>query len=60
MVPFSPPGHPTLREVPETQEAAAGSDVTLPCSVAGHPRPVITWSKDGQPLNPGAIPLLIG
>ena len=51
--PFKLTGHPTLREVPETQEAAAGTKVTLPCSVSGHPRPVITWVKDGQPLPRG-------
>ena len=46
-------GRPTLRQVPETQEAASGSEVTLPCSVAGHPQPVIAWTKDGQPLPRG-------
>ncbi|RXN19918.1 turtle -like protein [Labeo rohita] len=37
---------------PPEVEVFAGRSVTLNCAAQGNPRPTITWSKDGRPINP--------
>ncbi|XP_067083733.1 hemicentin-1 [Osmerus mordax] len=32
--------------------AEVGSEVVLPCEVQGSPSPLITWTRDGQPIPP--------
>uniref|UniRef100_A0A674D737 Neural cell adhesion molecule L1-like protein n=1 Tax=Salmo trutta TaxID=8032 RepID=A0A674D737_SALTR len=38
-------------EPPKGQLAVVGSDVHIKCSASGKPRPVISWRKNGQPLD---------
>uniref|UniRef100_A0A8C7FFU9 protein-tyrosine-phosphatase n=1 Tax=Oncorhynchus kisutch TaxID=8019 RepID=A0A8C7FFU9_ONCKI len=40
-------------EPPKGQLAVVGSDVHIKCSASGKPRPVISWRKNGQPLDDG-------
>nr|XP_046199781.1 neural cell adhesion molecule L1-like protein isoform X5 [Oncorhynchus gorbuscha] len=40
-------------EPPKGQLAVVGSDVHIKCSASGIPRPVISWRKNGQPLDDG-------
>ncbi|XP_067135162.1 peroxidasin isoform X2 [Centruroides vittatus] len=42
---------PTFLERPRDQEITEGRTVNLTCRVDGFPRPIISWGKDGQPLN---------
>uniref|UniRef100_A0A8C1ARX6 Immunoglobulin superfamily, member 9a n=1 Tax=Cyprinus carpio carpio TaxID=630221 RepID=A0A8C1ARX6_CYPCA len=37
---------------PPGVEVFVGRSVTLKCAAQGNPRPTITWSKDGRPINP--------
>lgn len=37
-------------EFMEEMEAVVNSTVVLHCDVSGHPVPVISWLRDGQPL----------
>uniref|UniRef100_A0A673HF46 Protein turtle homolog A-like n=1 Tax=Sinocyclocheilus rhinocerous TaxID=307959 RepID=A0A673HF46_9TELE len=37
---------------PPGAEVFVGRSVTLKCAAQGNPRPTITWSKDGRPINP--------
>ncbi|XP_059394669.1 protein turtle homolog A-like isoform X2 [Carassius carassius] len=37
---------------PPGVEVFAGRSVTLKCAAQGNPRPTITWSKHGRPINP--------
>ncbi len=32
--------------------AEVGSEVILPCEVHGSPTPLVTWSRNGQPIPP--------
>ncbi|XP_043106664.1 protein turtle homolog A isoform X2 [Puntigrus tetrazona] len=44
---------PVFKETsPPEVEVFAGRSVTLKCAAQGNPRPTITWSKDGRPINP--------
>uniref|UniRef100_A0A4W5L0Z0 Cell adhesion molecule L1-like b n=1 Tax=Hucho hucho TaxID=62062 RepID=A0A4W5L0Z0_9TELE len=38
-------------EPPKGQLAVVGSDVHIKCSASGKPQPVISWRKNGQPLD---------
>uniref|UniRef100_A0A4W5KK04 Cell adhesion molecule L1-like b n=1 Tax=Hucho hucho TaxID=62062 RepID=A0A4W5KK04_9TELE len=40
-------------EPPKGQLAVVGSDVHIKCSASGKPQPVISWRKNGQPLDDG-------
>uniref|UniRef100_A0A8C6VHK2 Ig-like domain-containing protein n=1 Tax=Naja naja TaxID=35670 RepID=A0A8C6VHK2_NAJNA len=35
---------------PNDQTVTEGQNVDLPCSADGHPRPVLSWTKEGGPL----------
>ena len=39
---------PQFADVPANQTASIGSTVTFNCTVTGHPRPTITWTKDND------------
>ena len=42
---------PRIKEGPKAQHVGSkGSNVTLKCVAEGYPRPVITWSRKGQPI----------
>ena len=41
------------RGPPKELMVSRGSLVMLPCKVEGHPRPTVSWSKDGVPLKEG-------
>ncbi|XP_042208403.1 hemicentin-1-like [Homarus americanus] len=43
---------PQLRYTPIEQTVSPGSPVSLKCSAVGTPAPVITWTRDHQPLLP--------
>ncbi|XP_037392153.1 hemicentin-2 isoform X1 [Pygocentrus nattereri] len=48
---------PRIRGVDESTQmvkvvAEVGSEVILPCEVEGSPAPVVSWSRDGQPIPP--------
>ncbi|KAK7015884.1 hypothetical protein SK128_009426, partial [Halocaridina rubra] len=43
---------PQLRYTPIDQTVSPGSPVSLKCSAQGSPSPVITWTRDRQPLLP--------
>ncbi|XP_046985732.1 hemicentin-1-like [Schistocerca americana] len=34
----------------------ASSDIKLECPVTGHPRPQISWQKNGHPITPSTVP----
>ncbi|KAL3101231.1 hypothetical protein niasHT_027987 [Heterodera trifolii] len=38
-----------------TNKATAGETATVHCPVAGYPKPTLSWSKDGTPINLSAI-----
>lgn len=42
---------PTFLERPRDQEITEGRTVNLTCRVDGFPKPSISWTKDGQPVN---------
>ncbi|XP_042226508.1 Down syndrome cell adhesion molecule-like protein Dscam2 isoform X2 [Homarus americanus] len=51
--PYSRPDSvPQLRYTPIEQTVSPGSPVSLKCSAVGTPAPVITWTRDHQPLLP--------
>jgi len=37
---------------PPDIEVFVGRSVTLKCAARGNPRPTISWSKDGGPIQP--------
>ncbi|XP_070796250.1 peroxidasin-like [Pituophis catenifer annectens] len=41
---------PRFLIAPTDQTVTEGQNVDLPCSADGHPRPVISWTKEGGPL----------
>lgn len=41
-------GHDNIVEM----AAEVGTEVVLPCEVQGHPSPLVTWSRNGQPIPP--------
>ncbi|XP_050737483.1 cell adhesion molecule Dscam2-like isoform X2 [Eriocheir sinensis] len=43
---------PQLRYTPIEQTVSPGAPVSLKCSAVGSPLPVITWTRDQQPLPP--------
>ena len=45
------PEAPTFLATPRNTVAIDGSNVTLECAANGHPRPVITWLKDGNTID---------
>ncbi|KAK7081826.1 hypothetical protein SK128_021785, partial [Halocaridina rubra] len=47
-----PDSAPTLHYTPIDQTVSPGSPVSLKCSAQGSPSPVITWTRDHQPLLP--------
>ncbi|XP_042230764.1 Down syndrome cell adhesion molecule-like protein Dscam2 isoform X2 [Homarus americanus] len=47
-----PESAPQLRYTPIEQTVSPGSPVSLKCSAMGAPEPVITWTRDHQPLLP--------
>ncbi|GLH03915.1 Peroxidasin, partial [Gryllus bimaculatus] len=42
---------PRLVASPYNMQAMAFSTIEIPCKAAGDPKPTITWSKDGRPLD---------
>ncbi|XP_050396200.1 neogenin isoform X2 [Patella vulgata] len=43
---------PQFVSKPSNVFAHTNSDVTLKCDIYGEPKPMISWMKDGQPINP--------
>ena len=45
---------PRIKEGPKDYHAGSkGSNITLKCEAEGYPQPVITWTRDGQPVVEG-------
>uniref|UniRef100_A0A6Q2Y6D1 protein-tyrosine-phosphatase n=1 Tax=Esox lucius TaxID=8010 RepID=A0A6Q2Y6D1_ESOLU len=42
-------------EPPRGQLAVIGSEVNIKCSASGKPKPVISWRRNGQPLDDGSL-----
>lgn len=52
-----PPAKPKIVGVSSQENtvkmaAEVGSEVILPCEVQGSPSPLVTWSRNGQPIPP--------
>ena len=47
----SRPEAPTFLATPRNTVALEGTNVTLECAANGHPKPVITWLKDGNTID---------
>ncbi len=45
------PEAPSFLATPRNTVALEGSQVTLECAANGHPRPDITWLKDGTTID---------
>jgi neogenin len=45
------PEAPNFLATPRTTVVTEGTRVTLECAANGHPRPVITWLKDGTTID---------
>ncbi|XP_046530474.1 hemicentin-2 isoform X1 [Equus quagga] len=45
---------PTIRPGPPTVNASVNQTALLPCQVDGAPPPLVSWRKDGAPLDPGS------
>ncbi|KAL9955832.1 hypothetical protein ACROYT_G037217 [Oculina patagonica] len=43
--------NPDIIEVPMSQSAGFGSNVTFNCTATGYPKPTITWTKNGNPYS---------
>lgn len=41
---------PSIIRLPDHQETEVGETVTLHCVAEGSPKPVIEWTKNGEPL----------
>lgn len=48
------PAVPTIRPGPPTVNASVNQTALLPCQVDGAPPPLVSWRKDGAPLDPGS------
>nr|XP_051696750.1 hemicentin-2 isoform X2 [Oryctolagus cuniculus] len=44
---------PTIQQGPPSVNTSVNQTVLLPCRVDGAPLPLVTWRKDGAPLDPG-------
>ncbi|KAM6184061.1 hemicentin-2 [Erethizon dorsatum] len=45
---------PTIQPGPHTVNASVNQTALLPCQATGEPLPLVTWRKDGAPLDPGS------
>ncbi|XP_053415690.1 hemicentin-2 [Nycticebus coucang] len=45
---------PTIRPGPPSVNASVNQTALLPCQADGMPRPLVSWRKDGAPLDPGS------
>mgnify|MGYP000215227766 CR=1 FL=1 len=45
------PTSPKIVDHDDNKDVAHGEELKLTCDITGHPRPNITWFKDGAPLN---------
>lgn len=52
--PAPPPAVPTIQPGPPTVNASVDETALLPCQVDGAPPPLVSWRKDGAPLDPGS------
>lgn len=41
---------PTITIAPENQTLSSGTHVTLECQAEGHPKPTVSWLRDGHVL----------
>lgn len=49
-----PPAVPTIQPGPAAVNASVNQTALLPCQVDGAPPPLVSWRKDGAPLDPAS------
>lgn len=49
-----PPAVPTIQPGPAAVNASVNQTALLPCQVDGTPPPLVSWRKDGAPLDPAS------
>lgn len=52
--PLSPAAAPTIQLGPPTVNASVNQTALLPCRATGEPPPLVSWRKDGAPVDPGS------